>query len=94
MTTTAEAAGLDPDVDVEVPVLVIGGGGCGLAASIFLSDLGVEHLLIERHPTTSPLPKASYLNQRTMRYCASTPSPIRCTPRGRECRRSSAGSDG
>jgi 2,4-dichlorophenol 6-monooxygenase len=51
---------------VETPVLVVGGGGCGLSASIFLSNLGVEHLLVERHETTSHLPKAHYLNQRTM----------------------------
>jgi 2,4-dichlorophenol 6-monooxygenase len=32
----------------ETPVLIVGGGGCGLSASIFLSNLGVEHLLVER----------------------------------------------
>ena len=52
--------------DITVPVLIVGGGGCGLSSSIFLSDLGVEHLLIERHDSTSNLPKAHYLNQRTM----------------------------
>lgn len=52
--------------DMEVPVLIVGGGGCGLSSSIFLSDLGVDHLLVERHATTSHLPKAHYLNQRTM----------------------------
>lgn len=52
--------------DLDVPVLVVGGGGCGLSASIFLSNLGVEHLLLERHETTSHLPKAHYINQRTM----------------------------
>ncbi|MGW0497293.1 FAD-dependent monooxygenase [Streptomyces sp. NPDC003007] len=52
--------------DIQVPVLVVGGGGCGLSSSIFLSNLGVEHLLIERHDSTSILPKAHYLNQRTM----------------------------
>jgi 2,4-dichlorophenol 6-monooxygenase len=51
---------------VDVQVLVVGGGGCGLSASVFLSDLGVDHLLVERHSTTSHLPKAHYLNQRTM----------------------------
>src|ERR1700731_2254375 len=50
----------------EVPVLIVGGGGCGLSASIFLSDHGVGHLLVERHPDTSKLPKAHYLNQRSM----------------------------
>lgn len=52
--------------DVDVPVLIVGGGGCGLSASIFLSELGIESLLVERHDGTSHLPKAHYLNQRTM----------------------------
>ncbi|MGV9944315.1 FAD-dependent monooxygenase [Streptomyces sp. NPDC003401] len=51
---------------VEVPVLIVGGGGCGLAASNFLSDHGVDHLLVERHADTAHVPKAHYLNQRTM----------------------------
>ncbi|MGH3469379.1 MAG: FAD-dependent monooxygenase [Thermocrispum sp.] len=51
---------------IEVPVLIVGGGGCGLAASNFLSDHGVGHLLVERHPGTAFVPKAHYLNQRTM----------------------------
>lgn len=52
--------------DIEVPVLIVGGGGCGLTTSILLSDFGIEHLLVERHAGTSNLPKAHYLNQRTM----------------------------
>ncbi|WP_333767359.1 FAD-dependent monooxygenase [Streptomyces sp. IBSBF 2435] len=51
---------------VEVPVLIVGGGGTGLSASVFLSDHGVGHLLVERRADTSRLPKAHYLNQRTM----------------------------
>jgi 2,4-dichlorophenol 6-monooxygenase len=51
---------------LEVPVLIVGGGGCGLTASICLSDLGVDHLLVEKHEGTSHLPKAHFLNQRTM----------------------------
>ncbi|MFD0800128.1 FAD-dependent monooxygenase [Streptomonospora algeriensis] len=53
-------------LDTEVPVLVVGGGGCGLAASAFLSDAGVGHLVVERRESTSVLPRAHYLNQRTM----------------------------
>jgi 2,4-dichlorophenol 6-monooxygenase len=53
-------------LDITVPVLIVGGGGCGLSASIFLSDHGIEHHLVERHTSTSNLPKAHYLNQRTM----------------------------
>lgn len=52
--------------ETEVPVLIVGGGGCGLSASVFLSDHGVGHLLVERHADTSLLPKAHYVNQRTM----------------------------
>ena len=51
---------------IDIPVIVIGGGGCGLSFSCFLSDYGVEHVLFEKHHTTSILPKAHYLNQRTM----------------------------
>jgi 2,4-dichlorophenol 6-monooxygenase len=50
----------------DVPVLIVGGGGTGLTASIMLSDYGIEHLLVERHDSTSELPKAHYLNPRTM----------------------------
>ncbi|WP_194827273.1 FAD-dependent monooxygenase [Nocardia sp. XZ_19_231] len=49
-----------------VTVLIVGAGGCGLSTSIFLSNLGVDHLLIEQRGETSRLPKAHYLSQRTM----------------------------
>ena len=52
--------------DLNVPVLIVGGGASGMCASIFLSSAGVEHLLVERHRGTSELPKAHYINQRTM----------------------------
>jgi 2,4-dichlorophenol 6-monooxygenase len=51
---------------IEVPVLIVGGGGCGLSSQIFLANLGVEALLIERHPAPAIVPKARYLNQRAM----------------------------
>lgn len=50
----------------DVDVLIVGGGGAGLTASMLLSKLGVEHLLVSALPTTSILPKAHVLNQRTM----------------------------
>lgn len=52
--------------DVEVPVLIVGGGGAGLTASMLLSGLGVDTLLVSSLPTTSILPKAHILNQRAM----------------------------
>ena len=50
----------------EVPVLIVGGGAVGLAASIFLSRLGVRSLLAERHPGTAIHPKSRGINARTM----------------------------
>lgn len=52
--------------DIEVPVLIVGAGGCGLTASIGLSELGVGSLVVERRARTGTLPKARYINQRTM----------------------------
>ena len=52
--------------NVETDVLIVGGGACGLTSSIILSDLGIDHLLLERRPTTTRLPKAHYINQKTM----------------------------
>jgi 2,4-dichlorophenol 6-monooxygenase len=52
--------------NVETPVLIVGGGGAGLTASMLLSRLGVESLLVSALPTTSILPKAHVLNQRAM----------------------------
>ena len=55
-----------PAPDQHVDVLIVGGGGAGLTASMLLSRLGVDHLLVSSLPTTSVLPKAHVLNQRTM----------------------------
>lgn len=51
---------------IDVPVLIVGGGGAGLTASMLLTQLGVETLLVSALPTTSVLPKAHVLNQRAM----------------------------
>jgi len=52
--------------ELDVPVLIVGGGGAGLTASMLLSGLGVRTLLVSARPSTSDLPKAHVLNQRTM----------------------------
>jgi len=52
--------------DEQAPVLIVGGGGAGLTASMLLAGLGVESILVSALPTTSDLPKAHVLNQRTM----------------------------
>ncbi|OAL22382.1 hypothetical protein AYO20_11207 [Fonsecaea nubica] len=51
---------------IDVPVVIIGGGGCGLNLSIFLSAREIPHILFEKHSGTSILPKAHYLNQRSL----------------------------
>jgi 2,4-dichlorophenol 6-monooxygenase len=51
---------------IDVPIVIVGGGGVGLSLSCFLSTYKVEHVLFEKHPSTSILPKAHYLNQRTI----------------------------
>jgi 2,4-dichlorophenol 6-monooxygenase len=47
-------------------VIIVGGGPVGLTASLLLSQLGVAHVLYERHQGTSVYPRAVSLNQRTM----------------------------
>jgi 2,4-dichlorophenol 6-monooxygenase len=51
---------------IETDVLIVGGGACGMMSSIILSDAGIDHLLVEARSTTTALPKAHYLNPRTM----------------------------
>ena len=62
--------GPDPAGPRYVPVLIVGGGGAGLTSSLALSDLGIDSLLVERHPSTSVQPKAHILNARTMEIFA------------------------
>ncbi len=50
----------------DVPVLIVGGGPVGLAASLLLSEHGVDSLLVERNATTTDHPKAHIANTRTM----------------------------
>jgi 2,4-dichlorophenol 6-monooxygenase len=50
----------------ETPVLIVGGGAAGLSSSVLLAQLGVESLLVERHPGTSLVPKAHIIHSRTL----------------------------
>nr|BAJ52694.1 putative polyketide hydroxylase [Streptomyces sp. TA-0256] len=52
--------------EVSTPVLVVGGGLVGLSAAVFLTWQGQRPLLIERHPGTSPHPRARGVNVRAM----------------------------
>ncbi|MGW6174092.1 FAD-dependent monooxygenase [Arthrobacter sp. NPDC055138] len=50
----------------EVPVLIVGAGGAGLTASMLFADLGIDSLTISSTASTSVLPKAHVINQRSM----------------------------
>jgi 2,4-dichlorophenol 6-monooxygenase len=52
--------------ELRTGVLVVGAGGSGLTLSNLLVDLEADFLTIERRPASTGLPKAHYLNQRTM----------------------------
>ena len=51
---------------LEAPILIVGGGPVGLSTALHLAQQGVESVLIEKHPSISSHPKASYFNVRTM----------------------------
>ena len=70
------------------PVLIVGGGAAGLTASILLSRLGIESVLVSRYAETSRLPKAHILNQRTMEVFTDAgvaPAILRRARRSRTC---------
>ncbi|MBJ6765072.1 FAD-dependent monooxygenase [Myxococcaceae bacterium JPH2] len=48
------------------PVLIVGGGLVGLSASLFLAWRGVPCVLVERHPGSSPHPRAIGYTARTL----------------------------
>ena len=52
--------------DITVPVLIVGGGGAGLTASMLLSTYGIDSLLVSRYPSTSHLPEAHVVQQKSM----------------------------
>ncbi|MFG2926194.1 FAD-dependent oxidoreductase [Streptomyces sp. NPDC048305] len=57
---------MNENVDLRVPVLIVGGSLVGLSTSLFLSRLGVRHLLVEKHADTSTHPRGRGNNVRTM----------------------------
>ncbi|MEU1125039.1 FAD-dependent monooxygenase [Streptomyces sp. NPDC005899] len=70
---------MNENVDHRVPVLIVGGSLVGLSASLFLSRLGVRHLLVEKHASTSTHPRGRGNNVRTMELfrAAGAEQPIR-----------------
>jgi 2-polyprenyl-6-methoxyphenol hydroxylase-like FAD-dependent oxidoreductase/DNA-binding transcriptional ArsR family regulator len=52
--------------DVSTDVLIVGAGPAGLVTAVALARSGVRPLVVERHPGTSPFPKATGISTRTM----------------------------
>ncbi|MEU2433005.1 FAD-dependent monooxygenase [Streptomyces sp. NPDC007861] len=57
---------MEEHADDRVPVLIVGGSLVGLSTSLFLGRLGVGHMLVERHASTSRHPRGRGNNVRTM----------------------------
>ncbi len=55
-----------PTITEKTPILIVGGGPTGLLASILLSRLQIDHVLIEQRLAPQPAPAAHVINTRTM----------------------------
>jgi 2,4-dichlorophenol 6-monooxygenase len=61
-----KATELPDSAVVETDVLVVGSGPAGAAASLFLSTLGVDNIMITKYRWTANTPRAHITNQRAM----------------------------
>jgi putative polyketide hydroxylase len=52
--------------EASTPVLIVGGGIAGLSAALFLAWRGVPVVLVEKHPGSSPHPRAMGFTTRTL----------------------------
>jgi 2-polyprenyl-6-methoxyphenol hydroxylase-like FAD-dependent oxidoreductase len=55
-----------PTISIHYPVCITGGGPVGLLMSILLTDMGVNHCLIEKKTAATAHPQAHFINNRTM----------------------------
>lgn len=50
------------------PVLIVGGSLVGLSAALFLAWRGIRPVLVEKHPASSPHPRAIGFTERTLEF--------------------------
>ena len=53
---------------MHTPILIVGGSLVGLSASLFLGWHGVPHILIDKHPGSSPHPRAMGFTETTLEH--------------------------
>ena len=53
-----------------VPVVIIGAGPAGIAAATLLGQYGIETLVLDRHETVYPLPRAVHADDEVYRILA------------------------
>lgn len=53
---------------LHTPVLIVGGSLVGLSASLFLAWRGVPHIVVEKHPGSSPHPRAMGYTETTLEH--------------------------
>lgn len=53
---------------LHTPILVVGGSLVGLSTSLFLAWRGVPHIVIDKHPGSSPHPRAIGFTETTMEH--------------------------
>ena len=59
-----------PSVPDFVPVIIIGAGPAGITAATLLAQYGIECLVLDRHETAYPLPRAVHADDEIYRILA------------------------
>ena len=63
-----------------VPVVIIGAGPAGVTAATLLGQYGIECVVLDRHETVYPLPRAVHADDEIYRVLAGWASPTSSPP--------------
>ena len=59
-----------PSLPDFVPVIIVGAGPAGITAATLLAQYGIERLVLDRHETAYPLPRAVHADDEIYRILA------------------------